>query len=360
MEKPWAGRWLTSARRTLPQAVAVLVALEIVSIVLVGNHIQTGFIALRARLWNRSARSPHLEYSPTDTLVRIWERDPAASSYLEWASRGGLQQQQPKVLVLTPMKDSEKDLLRYFALLDRLTYPKHLMSLGILEGDSTDATFAKLMDILAKLHADRAYRRVTLIKKNMQNGNRALNGHERHSYDRQGQRRSTQAKCRNHLQRTALRDEDVILWLDSDLKQYPADLIETMLATGARIAAANCIQPSGKCYDRNNWRETASSLVVKSQLSADALLFEGYNSKMRTYRESLCDIDDADVGDLVALDGVGGTALMVEADLVREGLFFPTFPYKHAIETEGIAQVAKSMGVEVVGLRTLKVFHEAD
>lgn len=25
---------------------------------------------------------------------------------------------------------------------------------------------------------------------------------------------------------------------------------------------------------------------------------------------------------------------MVEADLVREGLFFPTFPYKHAIETE--------------------------
>lgn len=25
---------------------------------------------------------------------------------------------------------------------------------------------------------------------------------------------------------------------------------------------------------------------------------------------------------------------MIEADLIREGLFFPTFPFRHAIETE--------------------------
>lgn len=41
-----------------------------------------------------------------------------------------------------------------------------------------------------------------------------------------------------------------------------------------------------------------------------------------------------DENGLVELQGVGGTALMIEADLIREGLIFPTFPFRHAIETE--------------------------
>ena len=47
-----------------------------------------------------------------------------------------------KVLILTPMKSAQRHLDGYFAGLDRLTYPRRQLSLGILESDSTDDTFA--------------------------------------------------------------------------------------------------------------------------------------------------------------------------------------------------------------------------
>src|SRR5271165_5996215 len=46
------------------------------------------------------------------------------------------------VLVLTPIKDAVRHLERYWEGLARLTYPPERISLGLLEGDSTDATFA--------------------------------------------------------------------------------------------------------------------------------------------------------------------------------------------------------------------------
>lgn len=90
----------------------------------------------------------------------------------------------------------------------------------------------------------------------------------------------------------ALHDEDVVLWLDSDLKQYPSDIVQRMLATGKRVVSADCIQTSGMCYDRNNWRETPKSLVVKQSLPEHVLMFEGYPDIMMTHRESLCDISE--------------------------------------------------------------------
>jgi hypothetical protein len=102
-----------------------------------------------------------------------------------------------------------------------------------------------------------------------------------------------QAKARNHLQSIALVDEDIVLWIDSDLKQYPRDMIERMIATNKKVVVADCISPSGQCYDRNNWRETSNSLIAKRQLPQDALMFEGYPGIMPTFRESLCDISNA-------------------------------------------------------------------
>lgn len=296
-----------------------------------------------------------VEYSVTKTLVRLWSRQRHAH-YEEWSN--GVGSDKPKrVIVLTPMMNSANDLLHYFSLFQSLTYPKELISLGVLEGDSTDDTYNLLLDKFQELSLGGEYRRLTLVQKDFSNGNKGLEGHERHGFEVQGRRRSVQAKVRNHLVSTALYDEDIVLWIDSDLRQYPADIIERMLDTGERMVSADCIASNGYCYDRNNWRETPDSLVVKSQLPAEALMFEGYPHKMKTYRQSLCDIDPSE-GELVELHGVGGTALMIEADLFREGLFFPTFSFEHALETEGIAQVAIKMGVKVYGMTRLKVFHE--
>ena len=58
---------------------------------------------------------------------------------------------QPSVLILTPVKNAALHLSRYFALLDRLTYPAQLISLGLLESDSTDGTYEAVNEHLADI-----------------------------------------------------------------------------------------------------------------------------------------------------------------------------------------------------------------
>jgi mannan polymerase complexes MNN9 subunit len=53
---------------------------------------------------------------------------------------------------------------------------------------------------------------------------------------------------------------------------------------------------------------------------------------------------------VIDLDGVGGTALMVKADVHRDGAMFPAFPFYHLVETEGFAKMAKRLGYSVHGL----------
>lgn len=52
----------------------------------------------------------------------------------------------------------------------------------------------------------------------------------------------------------------------------------------------------------------------------------------------------------VALDGVGGTALLVKAEVHRDGAMFPPFPFYHLIETEGFAKMAARLGWKATGL----------
>ena len=52
---------------------------------------------------------------------------------------------------------------------------------------------------------------------------------------------------------------------------------------------------------------------------------------------------------VVSLDGVGGTALLVKAEVHRDGAMFPPFAFYHLIETEGFAKMAKRLGWESFG-----------
>ena len=53
---------------------------------------------------------------------------------------------------------------------------------------------------------------------------------------------------------------------------------------------------------------------------------------------------NGDPREVVGLDGVGGTALLVKAEVHRDGAMFPPFPFYHLIETEGFAKMAKRLG----------------
>ena len=252
-------------------------------------------------------------------------------------------QQDARILILTPVKDAEVDLNRYLALLHSLTYPARLISLGFLESDSADGTYARLA--AAKPELESRFARIGLWQRPY--GFRLPDGTPRWAPGIQIPRRQILAKSRNQLLFRALQDEDWVLWLDVDVIDYPPDLIEALLATGRDIVHPHCVKDyGGATYDLNAWRDNGT-----------------------VHLENLRGGDD-----LVRLDSVGGTVLLVRADLHRDGLIFPPFPYGRArpaarrpnplgndvfgeIETEGFGLMAQDMGHQCWGMPNYEVKH---
>ena len=201
-----------------------------------------------------------------------------------------------RVLILTPVKDAEDYLDGYFESLYRLTYPHHLISIAFLESDSSDETYGKLLGRLPEL--EKGFRSAAVWKKDF--GFRIPEGTPRWAGHLQRERRTVLAKSRNHLLFRALGDEDWVLWLDVDIVEYPPEIIERLLGAGKDIVQPNCVREyGGESFDLNAWRD-------RGRLHLHDLRGEG---------------------DLVRLDSVGGTMLLVRADIHREGLVFPSYPY---------------------------------
>jgi len=201
-----------------------------------------------------------------------------------------------KILILTPLKNAESFLDGYFELLSRLTYSHDRISLGFLEGDSTDRTWPMLCDRLPTLQQE--FRSASVWQKAF--GVFIPPHLPRDTPSIQLERREVLAKCRNHLLFRALNDEDWVLWIDADIVEYPPDIIEQLMAAKKDIVVPHCVQQAdGSSFDRNAWRD-------KGRLHIHDLKAEG---------------------DLVPLHAVGGTLLLVKADAHRDGLIFPPFLY---------------------------------
>jgi GT2 family glycosyltransferase len=238
----------------------------------------------------------------------------------------------PKILILTPVKDAEPVLPHYFKQLKKLNYPRHAISLGFLESDSKDNTYGYIQSRLGELNA--YYDSAKLWKKDY---NYLIpEGAHRHTEEIQMQRRTILAKSRNQLLFRALEDHDWVLWLDVDVVYYPRSILKTLLRLNKDILHPHCvIEYGGQTYDRNAWRAQGS-------LFLDDLREEG---------------------DMVELDAVGGTMLLIRADVHRDGLIFPPFSYgiqnpkirEHhnwtgEVETEGL-------GIQCWGLPNLEIKH---
>jgi len=264
---------------------------------------------------------------------------------------------------------------------------------------------------------DYEFRRVTLVLhpggtrapksfQAMKTAGKGGNRGDRHGIP-QHERRATLAKLRNYLQFVALRDETHLLWLDSDVYKFSSDkMVEAMMKqtritkdADAGIVTARCRMgepeiaeqwmkehPDFKLpnppkdgeeederrgkeggeyevmawklralghYDLNAWKgqRTGPNNVEQEALWKDLATWEPHNAPGMKILDDV--IEKLDGNQLGQLDSVGGTVLMLRADLVRMGLNFATgytvgMTFEHGegydgIETEGICLMSRSM-----------------
>lgn len=250
----------------------------------------------------------------------------------------------PRVLILTPVKDAAHNAAGYFERLRALTYPAQLISVGILESDSSDRS-ADIFLSFCQEHKTR-FRKISLLKKDFNFHLPA--GVPRWEPRVQLARRTVLARSRNHLLFHALADNDWVLWLDVDVIKFPKDIIERLLLYDKDILHPHCVKvPGGPTFDQNAWQDHG-----------------------RVHMDTLRGKDE-----LVPLDAVGGTMLFVRADCHRDGLVFPTFLYgrrnpkirkrddiflpdeEGEVETEGLGMLAADMNLQCWGLPNLEIIH---
>lgn len=180
--------------------------------------------------------------------------------------------------------------------------------------------------------------------------------------EHQKDRRAAMARARNSLLFTTIGPSTSwVLWLDGDVIETPPTLIQDLASHDKAVIAPSCMQryindqgqPDIRAYDFNTWRDSDMAQELASKMGPDEILLEGY-AEMATYRTLMTKLartgNDRDERRLMPLDGVGGTALLVKAEVHRDGAMFPAFPFYHLIETEGFAKMARRLEYDIWGL----------
>lgn len=267
----------------------------------------------------------------------------------------------PQVLVATPVKNAASHLSRYFKMLEALDYPRDRLSLAFLESDSSDGTWEILQSRAAKLKGQ--FRSVMLLK---QDYKFQIDG-PRWQEHLQYARRSIMARARNRLVQGALRDEDWVLWLDCDLHAYPPSLLRNLLAVEKDIVAPHCVRQGPAMKFKMNRFEFSTRTFDMNTFVLRKRSWLDRRRRPREFSPGGIYLAPQDIGrlyldsfrneHLVKVDGVGGCALLVNANLHREGLVFPPYSHRGYIETEGLAALAADMGHSCWGMPNLEVAH---
>ncbi|KAI1279926.1 Anp1-domain-containing protein [Xylaria sp. FL0933] len=277
------------------------------------------------------------------------------------------------VLILTPMARFYQE---YWDNLVKLDYPHDLISLGFIlpktkEGNAATAALQAQVTKTQKGPLRDRFRSVVIERQDFDPPILSQDEGERHKMENQKARRASMSRARNSLLFTTLGAETSwVLWLDADIIETPPSLIQDLAAHDKPLIVPNCYQryidpetgkPAERPYDFNSWQDSPTAQEIASKMDPDDIILEGYR-EMATYRSLMAYMaDQSDEKDVeVPLDGVGGTALLVKADVHRDGAMFPPFAFYNLIETEGFAKMAKRLGWAATGLPNYKVNGSTD
>jgi len=272
------------------------------------------------------------------------------------------------VLILTPLARFYQE---YWDNLVKLSYPHDLISLGFIipRGREGNAANALLQEAMQKTQNNpkKAFKSITVLRQESESPLQSQSEHERHKLENQKARRASMAAARNSLLFSVLGPATSwVLWLDSDIVESPPTLIQDLAAHDKPIITPNCMQrftnSKGKAdvrpYDYNNWVDSQVAQDLAKTYGPDDILLEGYDS-IPTYRTLMAKLAGQEGDDTteMQLDGVGGTSLLVKAEVHRGGAMFPSFAFYHLIETEGFAKMASRLGWKSWGLPNYYVYH---
>jgi mannan polymerase complexes MNN9 subunit len=273
------------------------------------------------------------------------------------------------ILILTPMARFYQE---YWDNLMRLSYPHELITLGFIlpknkEGNAATTALQQQITKTQKSGPEKdRFKSIIILRQDFDPPLQSQDESERHKMQNQRERRAAMSKARNSLLFTTLGPSTAwVLWLDADIIETPPTLIQDLALHDKPIIAPNCFQryyntekkqEDERPYDFNNWQDSPKAQEIAEHMGPDDILLEGY-AEMATYRALMAYMttEDGDIHQEVPLDGVGGTALLVKADVHRDGAMFPAFPFYHLIETEGFAKMAKRLGWQPHGLPNYKV-----
>ena len=269
------------------------------------------------------------------------------------------------VLILTPLARFYKG---YWDNLLKLSYPHDLISLGFIipktrEGHAATALLQEQIQHTQSGTQSKRFASITILRQDTENPLQSQSEYERHKLGNQKIRRAAMSKARNSLLFTTMGPTTSwILWLDSDIVETPPSLIQDLAAHNKPIIVPNCYQRyfdkdknamDVRPYDFNSWVDSDTAKNLGDKMGKDEILMEGY-AEIATYRTLMAYMADhtphADPSREVELDGVGGTALLVKAEVHRDGAMFPPFAFYHLIETEGFAKMASRLGWKSWGL----------
>jgi len=199
------------------------------------------------------------------------------------------------VLILTPLARFYQG---YWDNLVALSYPHDLISLGFIipRGREGNAAAAKLQEQIKRTQRDSNRNRfasIVILRQEDEPPIGSQSESARHALSAQKVRRASMAKARNSLLFTTLGPTTSwVLWLDSDIIESPATLIQDLASHNKPIIVPNCYQRwynskeskwDVRAYDFNSWQESERGKEIAAGMGPDDIILEGY-AEMATYR----------------------------------------------------------------------------
>ncbi|KAG0033313.1 hypothetical protein BGZ81_008783 [Podila clonocystis] len=269
------------------------------------------------------------------------------------------------VLILTLVQNSKswghgRSFLDFMSIVQGFDYPMSNINLGVLASDEKE--FEAIVEYIKQLPGDKKnfFHHICVILREKDAG---VSREGRKDDNAQRDRRRLIARMRNYLLYSTLRDEDSVLWIDSDMVRVPNDLLRRMIDSGKDvITTATRSGPNGGFIDLNAWVGER----IKPNGEEQALIEQGGTFVPRPLNVKFTHELQEEFSEL---DSVGGTILFVRGEVHREGVAFTTnyvigAGWKHegydGIESEGLCYVAGFLGYKCWGMPHAIAEHSED